>query len=80
MGPRNSGNPLDNNLPVISYVNEGPSVLDYSFDLKDFIDDALARNINGFNANLYLTDVFAGFEIWSGGAGLRVEEFTADVQ
>jgi hypothetical protein len=26
-----------------------------------------------------LTDVFAGFEIWNGGTGLRVDEFTIDI-
>jgi hypothetical protein len=79
VGPRGGGGP-DNNLPVISYVNEGPAIPDFSFDLKAFIDDALARQINGFNNTLFLTDIFAGFEIWSGGAGLRVNEFTATVQ
>ena len=28
----------------------------------------------------FLTDVFGGFEIWSGGQGLRVDEFTAVVR
>ena len=32
------------------------------------------------NPSFFLTDVFAGFEIWSGGTGLRVNEFTVDVQ
>jgi glycosyl hydrolase family 12 len=78
VGPRGGGGP-DSNLPVISYVNEGPAVPDFSFDLKAFIDDALGRQINGFNNTLFLTDIFAGFEIWSGGAGLRVNEFSATV-
>jgi hypothetical protein len=36
---------------------------------------------HGIGANMYLTDVFGGFEIWSGGAGgnLGVDEFTAVV-
>jgi glycosyl hydrolase family 12 len=79
VGPRGGGGP-DNNLPVISYVNEGPAIPDFSFDLKAFIDDALGRSIGGFNNTLFLTDIFAGFEIWSGGAGLRVNEFSATVQ
>lgn len=77
VGPRGGGGP-DSNLPVISYVNTGAAVLDYEFDLKAFIDDAVARNV-GLTTNMILTDVFAGFEIWSGGAGLRVDEFSIDV-
>jgi hypothetical protein len=75
VGPRGGGGP-DANLPVISYVNEGPSVQSFSFDLKLFMNDAITRN-TGLTANMFLTDVFAGFEIWSGGAGLRVDEFSA---
>jgi hypothetical protein len=77
VGPRGGGGP-DNNLPVISYVNTGAAVPDYAFDLKEFIDDAVARNV-GLTTGMYLTDVFAGFEIWSGGTGLRVDEFSAEV-
>jgi hypothetical protein len=29
---------------------------------------------------MFLTDVFAGFEIWSGGSGLRIDDFTVNVQ
>jgi hypothetical protein len=28
---------------------------------------------------MFLTDVFAGFEIWGGGQGLRVDEFSAEI-
>jgi hypothetical protein len=34
----------------------------------------------GFNSGWYLSDIFAGFEIWSGGVGATVNEFTAVVQ
>lgn len=77
VGPRGGGGP-DSNLPVISYVNEGASVQDFSFDLKDFMNDAIARN-TGLTQSMFLTDVFAGFEIWTGGTGLRVDEFSAVV-
>lgn len=77
VGPRGGAGP-DSNLPVISYVNTGAAVLDYSFDLKAFIDDAVARNV-GLTTNMFLTDVFAGFEIWTGGTGLRVDEFSIEV-
>jgi hypothetical protein len=74
------------NAPVISYLHEGAAIPDYAFDLNVFIRDAITRSqagqLNGanFNANLFLTDVFGGFEIWSGGQGLRVDEFTAVVR
>lgn len=74
------------NAPVISYLHEGAAIPDYNFDLMVFIRDAINRSqagqLNGanFNANLFLTDVFGGFEIWSGGQGLRVDEFTALVR
>jgi glycosyl hydrolase family 12 len=77
VGPRGGGGP-DSNLPVISYVNEGPSVQSFSFDLNQFIDDAVTRGV-GLTDAMYLTDVFAGFEIWNGGMGLRVDEFSAEI-
>jgi hypothetical protein len=77
VGPRGGGGP-DANLPVISYVNEGAAITNYSFDLSVFIRDAVGRNV-GLTNGMFLTDVFAGFEIWSGGAGLRLDEFTAVV-
>src|SRR5690606_28552236 len=55
------------NAPVVSYLIQGSAVNSLSFDLKDFIDDAVTRGYLG--GDLYLTDVFAGFEIWNGGAG-----------
>jgi hypothetical protein len=88
VGRRDEGlgaNGQDGASPVISYVSQG-TVNDYEFDLNAFIQDAVQRAGTGglrglaFGSNLFLTDVFAGFEIWSGGAGLRVNEFTADVQ
>jgi hypothetical protein len=78
------GNGPDSNNPVINYV--APStVTALSFDLKLFIQDAVARSSSGrlngftFSDQLFLTDVFAGFEIWSGGAGLKVDEFSAQI-
>ncbi len=74
------------NAPVISYVNEGTAILDYEFDLNVFIRDAVTRSqmgmLNGarFNNELFLTDIFAGFEIWGGGTGLRIDEFSAVVR
>jgi hypothetical protein len=81
---RRGGNGPDANNPVINYV--APStVRAITFDLKLFIQDAVNRSqtgrLNGFTFSdqLLLTDVFAGFEIWSGGAGLKVDEFSAQI-
>ena len=63
---------------MISYITAGGTIPNYSFDLKDFIDEAVASG--DLNGNFFLTDVFAGFEIWSGGTGLSVNNFTVDVQ
>jgi hypothetical protein len=72
-----------NNAPVVSFTN--PSEDDNSraqsfknVDLKAFFTAAAAHGIGG---DMYLTDVFAGFEIWQGGSGgnLAVDEFTAKV-
>lgn len=67
----------DPNAPVISYLKTGQALNSFSFDLKEFIDDAVGQR--GLPGSLFLTDVFAGFEIWSGGTGLAVDEFTAVV-
>lgn len=68
----------DANAPVISYVKQGAPIPNYAFDLNVFIDEAV-RN-GRMNGNLFLTDVFAGFEIWSGGQGLSVTNFEVEVQ
>lgn len=81
---RRGGNGPDADFPVINYVAPN-TIRNFSADLNLFIQDAVQRSqagqLNGFTFSnqLYLTDVFAGFEIWSGGAGLRVDEFTAVV-
>jgi hypothetical protein len=64
---------------VVSYVAGSP-LGTLSFDLNEFIQEAVGNSRGGFSASWYLTDVFAGFEIWSGGAGLAVSEFSAVVQ
>jgi hypothetical protein len=76
VGPRGGGGP-DSNLPVLSYVAP-QTIRNFTFDLNLFIKDAVARNL-GLSANMFLTDVFAGFEIWGGGTGLRVDEFSAAI-
>lgn len=64
---------------VISYV--APNGLAdgqaYSFDLKDFIDDAVERDV--LSPNQYLISVMGGMEIWGGGQGASITGFTAQV-
>jgi hypothetical protein len=77
-GRAEAGDPGAGNAQVISYVVPGAAIPDYSFDLNLFIQDAVQRGL--LSPDMFLTDVFAGFEIWSGGSGLQVNEFTVDVQ
>jgi hypothetical protein len=68
--------------PVTSYVATS-HVLSLSFDLNAFIQDAVTkRTFNGgpaISSSWYLTNVFAGFEIWRGGVNLESTAFCADV-
>jgi hypothetical protein len=93
IGPRGENgaeNNLNNDAPVISYVARAP-IQNFQADLKKFMDDAVARSTAGtlkaangrsftFANNLVLTDVFGGSEIWSGGQGLSISNFTVHVQ
>lgn len=83
-GPSGEGADLqaDASAPVISYVATS-TMNSFNGDLKPFFDDAVGRSGGGsgqFGADLLLTDVFFGFEIWSGGQGLKVDSFSVDVQ
>ncbi len=65
------------NPPCISYVSTTPlDKLDY--DLNDFIQDAVAKNY-GITSSMYLSIIFAGFEIWGGADGLQAKAFCANV-
>ena len=48
-----------------------------TYSLGDFIQDAVTRGY--VQSCWYLTNVFAGFEIWSGGVGLAVTDFSVTV-
>jgi hypothetical protein len=76
-GTRGGGG-SNSNAPVVSYVAQAATTSMTAFNLKDFISDASA---NGISGSMYLTDVFAGFEIWTGSDsnGKSVQEFTAVV-
>ncbi len=85
VGPRNMGtNP---NRPVISYVAPTPimGTTWTNVDLKPFLMDATTNTSIPSNmrvsASWLVTDLFAGFEIWTGadGVGLKETAFTANV-
>lgn len=81
-GPRGGGGP-NSGVPVISYVATS-TLQSMNFDLNAFIKDAVSTGAGGLkiSQDSYLTDVFAGFEIWNGNdaKGLSVQEFTAVVK
>ena len=59
---------------IISYVLQGGSTSFNGLDVKALIDDSVARGTT--NANHYLLDAEAGFEIWRGGQGLATNSFS----
>ena len=69
---------IDNTDPLcISYVST--SVLEkLDFDLNTFIQDSVG-NRYGITSSMFLSIVFAGFEIWGGGNGLQTKAFCANV-
>jgi hypothetical protein len=83
VGPRGDGPNGYNNAPVVSFLN--PAANDNS-RAQSFVNQNILNFITaatqvsgGISGSLYLTDIFAGFEIWNGGVGLKVDEFTAVV-
>ena len=77
VGPRGAGPAGQNNSPVVSFVNpsEGDDSRAQSFVDKNILEFIQAASGNGISGSMYLTDVFAGFEIWGGGGGQKVDEF-----
>jgi hypothetical protein len=67
-----------NGVPVITYLTQAGPINEYSFDLEDFIRNA-ADQFGVVQDSWYLTNIFAGFEIWSGGVGLSIDDFCAVV-
>lgn len=64
--------------PIVSYVAK-EKIDSWSFDLLDFINDAKMTAPNVVKDDYYLTNIFAGFEIWSGSEGIRTDAFCANV-
>ena len=76
--------------PVISYVANSTNN-NFSADLKAFFDDAVTNGADdmskgsgitqAFSSSWYLTDVFAGFEIWNGSDANGLQDtFTCVIQ
>ncbi len=61
----------------ISYVNSAERD-SLEFDLNQFIQDAVKNNY-GVTSSMYLSIVFAGFEVWANGDGLQLKKFCAKV-
>ncbi len=59
---------------VISYVSQ-QDLKSFSYDLNNFIQDAVKNRPNTIQSSWYLTNVFAGFEIWRGGLNLESTSF-----
>jgi hypothetical protein len=64
--------------PCISYVHT-PAATSLSFDLNQFIKDASQNHGAPIKSSWYLSNVFAGFEIWKGGVGLKGTNFSVVV-
>jgi hypothetical protein len=75
-----STNCSQNSRPVISYVPTGGDISEMSFDLNDFIKNAVADYPNTIQSSWYLTNVFAGFEIWNGTVNVKSDNFCAIVE
>ncbi len=73
---------MNGSRPCVSYIAQ-EDLFTWTFSLGDFIQDAITRNCSGttkcVNPSWYLTNVFAGFEIWNGGVGLEVKDFGVTV-
>lgn len=69
---------IDNtNPPCISYVSTTPKD-GLDFDLNDFIQDSVRKSY-GITSSMYLSIIFAGFEIWGGADGIQAKAFCANV-
>ncbi len=67
---------MNGSISVVSYVRN-QTATSVSFDLNNFIQDAVG--LGHVSGGAYLTSIFAGFEIWTGGQGLETVDFVANV-
>jgi cellulose 1,4-beta-cellobiosidase len=70
------GNNSGDSKPCVSYVAQ-TEISSMTFNLGEFINDAVTRGY--VKSSWYLTNVFSGFEIWSGGNDLQTTDFTVSV-
>ena len=66
------------NPACISYVSTTP-IERLDFDLNRVIQDSV-ENSYGITSSMYLSIIFAGFEVWGGGDGLELQKFCAEVR
>lgn len=67
-------------VPCISYVRtDQDPAYSLSFDLNLFIRDSVEKRSGTITDDMYLTNIFTGFEIWSGGVGVETTSFCAAV-
>jgi hypothetical protein len=64
------------NRPCISYVAT-QTTTSLSFDLNLFIQDAVKNQPNTIQSSWYLTNIFAGFEIWRGAQNVESTQWCA---
>lgn len=64
--------------PCISYVRQQP-IMSMGYDLNNFIRDAVTNRPGTLQSSWYLSNIFAGFEIWRGGVNLETTGFCAVV-
>jgi hypothetical protein len=65
------------NPPAVTYVSSSP-LSGITTDLKPFIAHAVS-SAYGVTSTQYLSAIMGGFEIWSGGSGLALKQFCAQV-
>ena len=83
VGPRGTAAGDGTNRPVVSYVaTDSPVASLTGFNLRDFMNDAVTNGASdmsaggtsqAFASSWYLTDVFAGFEIWTGSSATNLK-------
>jgi hypothetical protein len=63
---------------TISYRRTPTATAITNFDAMAFVNDAIARGVA--QRSWYVTSVQAGFEIWNGGVGLKINQFAVGAQ
>lgn len=63
---------------TISYRRTPSATSITNFDAMQFVNDSVARGVA--QRSWYITSVQAGFEIWNGGTGLKINQFAVGAQ